>query len=61
MKKENKDFNMIAYADIDQFIEIDLKDGSAVRPIFETAPTIYSSRGTFFNASILIHLDFLSI
>ena len=29
MKKENKDFNMIAYADIDQFIEIDLKDGSA--------------------------------
>lgn len=24
MKKENKDFNMIAYADIDQFIEIDL-------------------------------------
>ena len=49
MKKENKDFNMIAYANIDQFIEIDLKDGSAVRPIFEIAPTMYSSRGTFFN------------
>lgn len=48
-KIKNKDFNMIAYVDIDPFIEIDLKDGSAVRPIFETGPNIYSSRGTFFN------------